>query len=166
MMCIGPDCVVKLSGPHLALMAQVRTNLSRSRSFRPDWLDSFQSLPIQNTTIFGFIQPPRYPFAGVLRPQSCAQLLIWMPALEQITLDASVAPSFIRALEPVDGDLLCPKLRYLILVRRADHKVDLRNSLRTLSQRRKGHGCTLRCGIGAYGSSGQGYKIVHLEVVV
>ena len=149
----GHKCVVGLSGSHLALTVKTFTDLSRPSSFYSDYLDSFQSLPIKTTESFVFARLPPYPFAKTLRLQSCTRLLTQMPALEQITLDISIAPSFIRALELVDGDLLCHKLRELIIVRRAHDKVNLWNRLLALSSLRKDHGCPLMYRVGLYTSS-------------
>ena len=151
---IGPNCVVALLGSHLTLTVQASTNHSRLRSFHSDCLVSFQFFPIQTTKVSVLIRSPSRPFTGTLRQQSCAQLLKWMPALEQIILDVSFAPFFIRALEPVDGDLLCPKLRGFILIRRSDHKLNIWSNLQALSNQRKDHGCPLMCRRGSYSSSG------------
>ena len=98
--------------------------------------------PIKTTEFFSFAQPPRHPSTGTLRQQPCTRLLTQMTGLEQITLNIAGAPSFIHTLEPVDGDLLCPKLRDLILIQ-ANHGVDIRNSLTALSNQRMNHGCPL-----------------------
>jgi hypothetical protein len=39
-----------------------------------------------------------------------------MPALQQIVLDISVAPFFVRVLEPIGGQIPCPKLQDLIVI--------------------------------------------------
>jgi len=146
---IGHNCIVGLSGSHLALTVLAHSHLPRPTSFHSNFLDAFQSFPIKTTEFFAFTQLPPYEFTETLRPQSCARLLTQMPVLEHITLDITVAPSFIHALEPVDGDLLCPKLQHLTLIPRANRKVDLQNSLLALSNQRKERGCPLVCGIGS-----------------
>ena len=120
---IGSKCVVRLSGSHLALTVTALIILSYPHpsspllsSFRSDFLDTLQPLPLKTTTFFGFAHPSSHSPAGTLRQQSCTQLLTQMPALERIALDVSVAPLFIHALEPVDGGLLCPKLWHLIII--------------------------------------------------
>ena len=60
-----------------------------------------------------------------------------MPALWKITLDTLVAPCFIRALEPDDGDVPCPRLRVLAVIQRVGHEVDVRGILFALSNQRK-----------------------------
>ena len=158
---VGSNCVVRLSGSRLALTVTAFIILSHPHpssphlsTFRSDFLDTLQSLPIETTTFFGFAQPSPPPFIGTHRQQSCTQLLKKMPALEEIALDTSVAPLFIRALEPVDGDLLCPKLQHFILILGDDRdEVVLRIGLLDLSNRRKEHGSPLTYTIESYGSS-------------
>lgn len=150
---IGHNCIFGLSGSHLALTVLAHSHLPRTGSFHSTFLDAFQSFPIETTEFFAFAQLPPYEFTETLRPQSCARLLTQMPALKRLTLDITVAPSFIHALEPVDGDLLCPKLRHFTLIPRANRKLDLQSSLLVLSNRRKERGCPLTCGIGSPTSS-------------
>ena len=151
------SCVVRLSGAHLAITEEVCISVFRSSSSRDsysDRLDSLQSFPIGTTTFFGFAQLSQPSFVGTPRQQSCTQLLKKMPVLEQIALDISVAPLFIHALEPVNGNLLCPKLRHLTLIQGDDHdEVDLRAGLLYFSNRRKEHGSPLMHTIESYNSS-------------
>jgi hypothetical protein len=160
----GPDCVVGLEGSHLDLTVLVVPYLPHPSSFHSDFLGSFEFLPTETTEFFGLVLLQPYPFDGTLR-YSCTRLLTQMSALKQITLCISTAPFFIRALEPVDGDLLCPKLRELILIRRENDEVDLRNSLLALSNQRKDHGCPLICSIGLHNPS-VCWNIAHPERVV
>ena len=153
--------IIVLSGSHSTLVEHIYDS-SRSSSFRSDCLDSFQSLPIATTQSLKFTQPPQCPFTGSFRPQSCTRLLLQMPELQQITLDSSIAPYFIRALEPVDRDIPCPRLGVLIVIRRVGHEVGLQDSLLALSNQRKDHGCPLVCGMGSPGSS-VWQEITHLE---
>lgn len=160
---IGSYCIAGLSGPHSAITVQAHVDLSRLTrlsSFHSDCLDPLQSFPIKTTDFFSFVQPQRHPSTGTLRHQSCTRLLIQMAGLEQITLNIAVPPSFIRALEPVDGDLLCPGLRNPILIQ-ANHEVDIWNSLIALSDQRMSHGCPLVCSIGSHDSDW--WDIVRLE---
>ena len=151
------SCVVRLSGAHLAITEEVCISVFRSSSSRDsysDRLDSLQSFPIGTTTFFGFAQLSQPSFVGTPQQQSCTQLLKKMPVLEQIALDISVAPLFIHALEPVNGNLLCPKLRHLTLIQGNDHdEVDLRAGLLYFSNRRKEHGSPLMYTIESYNSS-------------
>jgi len=159
------SCTVGLSGSCLAFTEEAEAEPSSHGSFRSDCLDSFQLLPIATTEFLRFVQPPRYPFTGTFRPRSCAQLLLQMPELKQMILDISVAPFFVRTLEPIDGDVPCPKLQALIIIRRAGYKEGLWDSLRALSNRRKDHGCPLACGIGSHGLS-DWRKITALKRIV
>ena len=142
------NCMVALSGPHLLFMEDVKADTSRHNSFYSDYLDSFQSLPITTTEVFRFIQPPQRPFTGTLQLQSCTRLLLQMPKLTRIFLDASVALFFVRALEPVDGQVPCPKLQALVVIPREGREDYLRNGLITLSNQRKDRGCPLVCSVG------------------
>ena len=139
------SCVVAFVGPRLLLLEEVKADLSHEDSIFSDILDSFQLLPISATTILRFLQPPQYPFTGTFRRQSCIRLLRQMSALEQITLDNSVAWNFIRALESTDGGVLCPNLRALTVIRRAGYEVGIWGSLLDLSNLRKDRGCPLVC---------------------
>ena len=164
----GPGCVVGFSGSHLALTVEARTNPFLFSSFHSDCLNSFQSLPIKTVESFEFAQPPPYLLilTGTPRQQSCTRLLTQMPALERIALDIAAAPFFIRALEPGDGDLLCPKLQEFILIQRVgEHEVDVWNSLLTLSNQRKDHGHPIVCSVASYDSLNPG-NIVRPERVV
>lgn len=145
-------CEIELSGHHFALTAPVMNVNIHSpgpSSYYSDWLDSLQSLPIKATESCRFAQPSPHPSAEIPSQQSYTRLLTQMPALEQITSDIVVAPSLIPALEPVDGDLLCPKLRDLIITRWTDREADIWDSLLALSKRRKDHGCPLVCSVGS-----------------
>ena len=141
------DCVVVLSGPHFVFTERTRADTSRYNTFYSDYLDSFHPLPITTTEVLRFVQPPQCPFTGILRPQSCVQLLLRTPTLKRIVVDASVAPFFIRALEPVDGQVPCLALQVLVVIRRGGHDVDLRGDLLSLSNQREDHGCPLMCNI-------------------
>ena len=165
MMFYRHNCVVGLLGPHLTLVVQARANDSNPGSFHSDCLDSFQVLPINDTESFRFIQPPRYQFTGTLRLQSCIGLLSRMPALKEIVLNVSVVPFFTHALGPVAGEILCPKLRELTVIRGTDHGADLSDSLLALSDQRKEHGYPLVCSIGSPDPLNWP-KIVGLERVV
>jgi len=150
-MFFGLNCVVGLSGPHLTLVVHARANNSRPRSFHSECLDSFQVLPIKATESFVFIQPPQYPFIGTLQLQSCTGFLTQIPTLVDITLDISVVQFFTHALEPVGGEVLCPRLRELSVIRGTDHEAEagLSSSLLALSDQRKEHGFPLTCSVGS-----------------
>ena len=139
----GPTCTVRLAGSRFNLRMEAHPDLPRVSSFYSDCLESLQSLPTKTIESFRFARLSPHLLATTPQPQSCARLLTQMLALEQITLDISVAPSFIHALEPVGEGLLCPKLRELVLIREGNQEVDLRDSLLALSNQRKAHGCPL-----------------------
>ena len=160
----GPDCAVALTGPHLVFVEHAKANPSRHTSFHSDCLDSLQSLPTTATGFLRLAQPLQRLFTETLRPQSCTRLLRQMPELAHIILDESVALPFVRALEPVNGQVPCPKLQVLLVIRREGHEVHLRNGLVALSNLRNGHGCPLECNMGSSGlSSWRPYT--HLERV-
>ena len=160
------NCVVALSGPHLIFMENVNSNSSLPMSFHSDWLDSVQSLPITTTEVFRLVQPPRCPFIGTLQPQSCARLLLHMPALKHIILDISVVLFFVRALEPVYGQVPCPRLQSLVVIRQEGREIYLRDRLFALSARRRDHGCPLVCSMGSPGPSNWLQDVVRLERIV
>ena len=144
-MFVGFDCLVRLSGPRLFIAEEMTASTNRHTHFPSDCLGFLQPLPITITECLRFIQPPKSPFRGMFQPESCTRLLQQMPALQQIDLDISIAPFFVRALEPVNGRVPCPKLQVLAVIRRGDLKRDLQDSLFALSNQRQGHGCPLVC---------------------
>lgn len=143
------NCVVALSGPYLLFMEIFKIETSRHNSFYSDYLDSFQSLPIPTTEDFRFVRPSWCRFTGILRSQSCTRLLLQLPELKRIVVDASVASCFVRALEPVNGQVPCPKLQVLVVIRREGREAHLRNGLLALSSQRRDHGCPLVCNLGS-----------------
>ena len=157
-------CLVKLSGTHFVFTDQVKTFNSRHNSFYSICLDSFRSLPIATTEVLTFAQPPQRPFTGALLPESCTRLLLQMPGLTRIVLDPSVALSFVRALWPVNGQVPCPKLQDLVVIRREGREDHLRNGLVALSNQRKDHGCPLECSMGSADSSSW-WQVTQLERV-
>lgn len=147
----GSHCIAVLSGPYLGFVDQAKSDRSSHSYFHSDCLDSFQSLPITTAESLRFAQPPLFPFTGAFRPQSCTRLLQQMVSLQEIILDSSTAPRFVRAPKPVDGDIPCPKLQVLIVIQREHYEADLLNSLVALSNQRRDHGCRLACLVGSPG---------------
>ena len=159
------NCVVALSGPHLVFMEQVKTDTIHYDTFHSDYLDSLQSLPIATTEVLRFLQPPQHPFTRTLQPQSCTRLLLQMPELKRIILDTSVTQSFVRALEPVNGQVPCPNLQVLTVIWGGSHDTCLRKGLFALSKQRKDHGCPLVCNMG-FGFKNWWQEAIRLERVV
>ena len=160
------NCLVALSGPHLVFMEQVKAHSSRHNSFHSDCLDSLRSLPITAAEDLALLQSPRRPFTGILRQQSCTRLLLQMPELKRIVLDTSVVLPFARALEWFNGQVPCPKLQSLVVIRREGHENRLQNRLLSLSNRRKDHGCPLVCDVGSPGLSNWWQESIRLERIV
>lgn len=158
-------CAVLLLGSHLSVLMQAESTLSFRNSFYSYCLDSFQSLPIANTKVLWFAQPPWLPFPGKFLSHSCTRLLLQMRSLQRIILDGSVAQWLVRALEPADGDVPCPNLGDLTVVRRAGHETNLRDGLLALSKQREDRGCPLTSCIGSPGSS-DWQEITQLERVI
>jgi hypothetical protein len=156
MMFAGPNFTVRLLGPRLFLAEHTKVTTNRRTPFHSNCLDSLQSLPIATVEFLRFAQPPKFPFRWDLKPESCTRLLQQMPALQRIVLDISVVQFFIHALEPVNGQIPCPKLNDLIVILREGHEVGfremvLRSSLFTLSNQRKDLGYPLVCATGSPG---------------
>jgi hypothetical protein len=158
------SCLVGLSGPRLSLVEHTTVTTDLRTHFHSDYLDSLQSLPITTVEFLRIAHPPKSLLRGTFRPKSCSRLLQRMPALRRIVLDILVMPFFVRALEPVNGRVLCPKLQDLIVIQRKGLKMDLRNSLFTFSNQRKRHGYPLVCAAGSSGLSWQ--DVAHLERIV
>ena len=142
-MFIGSDCLARLSGPRLFFVEEMTASTDHRTRFPSDCLDFLECLPVASAECLRFVQLPKSPFRGTFKPESCTRLLQQMLALQQIDMDISIAPFFVRALEPVDGRVLCPKLQVLTIIRRGDLRRDLQNSLFALSNQRQGHGCPL-----------------------
>ena len=156
MMFAGPNFTVRLSGPRLFLAEHTKATTNRRTPLHSDCLDSLQSLPIATVEFLRFAQPPKFPFRWDLRPESCTRLLQQMPALRRIVLDISIVQFFVHALEPVNGQVPCPKLDDLIVILREGHEVGfremvLRSNLFTLSNQRKDLGYPLMCATGSPG---------------
>ena len=159
---IGTNWVVTLSGPHLVFAEHVKVNWGNYSGC----LDSLRFLPTITAEVLRFVQPPRCQFPGALQQQSCTRLLRQMPALKHIIMDDSVAWHLIYALAPIDGQVPCPELRSVVVVRREGHRYHLSNlsALSALSDRRKDHGCPIVCNMGS-ARSPNWWQVTQLETV-
>jgi hypothetical protein len=154
----GPSYVAELTGPRLSLTVSAffsifRCDSSHLSSRRSDYSDSLLPLPIETTKHFEFVQRSPSSRAASLRQRSCTRLLTQMPALESIAIDSLVAPPFFHALEPVGRELLCPRLRQLVFIRRSNDEEIPWGRLLALSNQRGDHGCPLMYSVKPYSSS-------------